>query len=298
MAINLNAIRSLLRPGLDVVFGDYATIPTQWKELFEQKKSDMAYEVDIEFQKFGLARSRNEGEATSYDETSEGPQFVYRHVGFSNGFIVTKYALEDNLYKSQFNPNAEDLKRSMAQTKEVVGASVLNNATDSNYLGGDGVSLLSTAHPLGNGATLANTPSTQAELNETSLGEGGVTIRRFKDRAGLRVMARARKLVVTPENQYVAERLLRTSQRVGTSDNDVNAVRDVLGLTYVVNDFITNTKAWFLLTDVKNGLKMYQRTPIEVTMQTDFDTDSLKTKAHERYSMGWSNFRGLYGSMP
>lgn len=299
MAINLNAIKSLLVPGLNKVFGDYKEIPAQWKEIFEQYTSEKNYERDVEVRLFGLGQERAEGASTHYDEAGEQAAYVYRFTGQSLGFIMTKYAIEDNLYKSAFKPNADALKRSMRQTKEVICANVLNNANDAtgNYYGGDGVALLSTAHPL-NVGTYSNTPSIQSELTEAALADAGVAIRRFKDAAGLRVMARGRKLIVTPELEYVADRLLNTRGRVGTSDNDNNTVASILGLTYTVNDFITNTKAWFIKTDVTDGLKYFQRTPIEVTMQTDFDTDSLKTKAHERYGAGWSNSRGIYGSMP
>lgn len=299
MAINLNSTKSLLLPGLNKVFGDYPEIATQWKEIYEQNTSEMSYERDVEVKLFGLASQRAEGAATTYDEARESATYVYKHVGISLGFIMTKYAIEDNLYKSQFKPNADALKRSMRQTKEVYAANVLNTANDTTgaYYGGDGVALLSSAHPIDVG-TIANTPTIAADLNESSLQDAGVAIRRFKDVAGLRVAARARKLIVSPENEYVAERLTKTMNRVGTADNDINALRTVLGLSYVVNDFLTNTRAWYVLSDVTNGLKMFQRTPLETSMQTDFDTDSLKTKAHERYSFGWSDFRGVYGSMP
>lgn len=299
MAINLTSIRSLLLPGLNAIFGDYPEIPAQWKDIFSFNTSNMAYERDVEIKLFGLASQRAEGAATVYDDARENGTTVYRHIGYALGFIMTKYALEDNLYKTQFKPSVDALKRSMRQTKEVNGAAVLNNAMDTTgtYWGADGQPLLSTVHPIDVG-TYANTPSIPSELNETSIADAGVAIRRFKDVAGLRVMARARKLVIPPELEYVAKRLLSANGRVGTSDNDVNSVQETLNLTYVVNDFITNPKAWYIISDVDNGLKYFQRTPVETTMQTDFDTDSLKTKAHERYSFGFSNPRALYGSMP
>ena len=301
MAITITQIKDLLLPGLNAVFGaKYTMFPTQWSEIFEKYTSDMNYERDVEVKMLGLAQQRSEGQATAFDDMGERYLYVYRHIGVALGFVMTKFAIRDNLYKSQFGPNVEALKRSLMQTKEVYGANVLNNANDSTgvYYGGDGVALLSTAHPIDVG-TVANTPAVPAELNETSLQDGIVAVRRFKDAAGLRVMAKAKKLIVAPENQFVAKRLMDTELRVGTSDNDINAQKALGGVTeWTINDFITNVKSWYLKTDVPDGLKFFQRDPLETDMHTDFTSDNLLTKATERYSFGWSNFRGLYGSMP
>jgi phage major head subunit gpT-like protein len=227
-------------------------------------------------------------------------QYVYVHKEWGLGFIMTRNAIRDNLYKSQFGPNIRALKHSMRQTKEVVGANVLNFATDStNHPIGDGQALLSTAHPIDVG-TVANTPTVQAELNETSLQDAVVGARRFKDAAGLRNLTRPVRLIVPPELMFTAERLLKSDGRVGTNDNDINALKNLrsIPMGYAVNDFLTNTKSWFIVTDEPDGLKFFQRAPLEIDTYTDFDTDNLKIKATERYAFGVSNWRGVYGNFP
>jgi len=303
MAINITAIKSLLLPGLDAVFGDYNQMPDQFGELFDKHTSDMQTERDVEVKLLGLAQLRNEGAATAFEDMGERFTYNYRHVGVGLGFVMTKFAIRDNLYKSQFGPNTKALKHSFRQTKEVYGAAVFNNANDTtgNFYGGDGVPLLSTAHPIDVG-TVANTFTVPAELNETSLQDATIAIRRFRDAAGLRVMVKAQKLAIPPDLIFVAKRLLGASisLRVGTSDNDISAINE-LGLLpggVTQNDFFTNTKAWYVKTDMTDGLKFFQRDPLEVDMHTDFTTDNLMTKGTERYSFGWSNFRGVFGSMP
>lgn len=299
MATTTAQVRDLLLPGLNAVFGDYTQLPAQWSDIFESHTSDMAYERDVEIKLLGLAQLRNEGQATTFEDMGERYQFVYRWTGVALGFVMTKFAIRDNLYKSAFGPNTRALKQSFRQTKEVYGAAVLNSALDPTVPGGDGVPLLSTAHPIDVG-TVANTGVVQAELNETSLQDAFIAVRRFRDAAGLRVMVKPKRLIVTPENEFVAKRILGTGARVGTTDNDINALRD-LGMLpggYKVNDFITNTRAWFTITDCQDGLKYFQRDPLETDMQTDFTTDNLLVKATERFGFGWSNFRSIYGMMP
>lgn len=303
MIISTSAIRDLLWPGLNAVFGDLPDMPAQWKEIFEANTSDKQYEKDVEVKLLGLADLQAEGQSVTYEDMGERYTYTYIHRGVALGFIMTKFAIRDNLYKTQFGPNTRALKHSFQQTKEVYGAAVLNNATDgTNYPGGDTVALLSTSHPIDTGV-VANTPSIQVELNETSLQDSFIRIRRFKDAAGLRKMVKPKKLVVPPELQYVATRLMGSAGRpgrVGTNDNDLNAIRD-LGLLpggFTLNDFLTNTKAWYVTTDCPDGLKFFQRDPLEIDLYTDFDTSNLKCKGEERYSFGWSNFRGIDGSMP
>lgn len=300
MTITTTQVRSLLLPGLNAIFGaDYKDIPTQWGEIFSKHTSDMQYERDVEVKLLGLAQQRSEGQATAFEDMGERYTYVYRHVGIALGFVMTKFAIRDNLYKTQFGPNTQALKRSLMQTQEVYGANILNNANDTTgaYFGGDGQPLLSTQHPIDVGV-FANTPLVQAELNETSLQDGVIAIRRFRDAAGLRVLVKPKKLIVTVENQFVAKRLMETPDRVGTSDNDINAIKSSFAGGWSMNDFITNTKSWFITTDVDDGLKYFERDPLEVDMHTDFTTDNLLTKATCRFSYGWSNARAIYGSQP
>lgn len=300
MVTNTAAIKSLLQPGLDAIFGDYNDIPAQWSELFEKHTSDKYKEEDVEIKMLALAQLRSEGAATVYNDMGERYKYVYIHRGVGLGFVLTRTSLKDNLYKTKFGPNTRALKRSFMQTKEVYGAAVLNNGFDStNFPGGDGVSLFSTSHP-SDGGSLTNTPVVQAELQETSLQDGIIGVRRFKDAAGLRVLVMPKKLIVATELQFTAERLLKTELRVGVGDNDLNALRNmnVLPESYRVNDFLTNVKGWFVLTDCPDGLKYFEREALETDMYTDFDTDNLKVKGYERYSFGWSNWRAAWGANP
>lgn len=297
MAINTGSIQQLLRPGLAEVFGDYPMYPGQWTEIFERATSDKAVEVEVEMKFLGLAAIKAEGAATEYDNMGQRFIYTYVHRYVSIGFIITRQAIKDNLYKDRFPQQAKALKNSMLQTKEVLGASVLNNAFSSSFLGGDGVALCSTAHPI-DGATVANTPTVQADLNETSLQDGIVTIQRFKDVAGLRVMVQPKKLIVPPPLQWTANRLLNSQFRTGTANNDISAIynADAVPEGYRVNQFLTDDSAWFIKTNAENGLKYYEREALETDVYTDFDTQNLKNLALERYSFGWSNWRAVYGS--
>jgi hypothetical protein len=301
MATTTAQIRDLLWPGLAAVFGDYRDLPSQYGDVFETHDSDKAYERDVEVKMLGLAQLRAEGAATAFEDMGERYAYTYRHVGVALGFVMTKFAIRDNLYKSRFGPNTKALKHSLRQTKEVYAAAILNNATDTSAinLGGDGVPLLSANHPIDVGV-VGNTPSVQAQLNETSLQDALVAIRRFRDAAGLKVLVNAQKLIVPPELQFTAERLMKTPLRVGTADNDVNAIRSIGFLSggWKMNDFLSNTASWYIITDCPDGLKHYTRDPLETDMFVDFTTDNLMVKATERYSFGWSNFRAIYGCMP
>lgn len=301
MAMTTAQVRDLLLPGLNAVFGDYDAFPAQWSDIFERHSSEMAYERDVEVKMLGLAQLRAEGQATAFEDPGERFVHVYRHVGVALGFVMTKFAIRDNLYKQRFGPNTRALKFSLAQTKEVYGANVLNNARNAaaQFAGGDGVPLLSTSHPIDVG-TVANTATVQADLNETSLQDAIIAIRRFRDPAGLRVMVKPQKLIIPPDLQFIATRLLSSNLRVGTADNDVNALRELAAIPqgFAINDFLTNVRSWYVKTNCPDGLKHFSRDPLETDMYVDFGTDNLLTKATERYSFGWSNWRAMYGCMP
>lgn len=297
MTINTTAISNLLRPGLAAVFGDYPMWPGQWSELFERHESDKAVEIEVEVKLLGLAAIKQEGASTQYQDM--GQRYVTNYVNryVSIGFIITRQAIKDNLYKSRFPLQAKALRNSMGQTKEVLGASIFNNGFDANYPIGDGQPVFSTAHPI-DGSTVANTPTVQTDLNESSFEAGITAINRFKDQAGLRVMTKAVKLAVPTELQWQAIRLLQSQFRTNTGNNDISATYASAATARepVVNQFFTDTNAWFIMSDAPDAFKFYEREALETDVYTDFDTDNLKAKALERYSFGVSNFRGAYGS--
>lgn len=298
MAINTSAIANLLRPGLADVFGDYPTYASQWTEIFDRHTSIMQQEIEVETRLLGMAEIRAEGASTAFDNAM-GQRWIttYLHKYVSLGFIVTRQALKDNLYKNKFDMQSRALKRSMLQTKEVLGASVLNNGFSTSYPGGDGQPLYSTSHPI-DGATYANTFSTQADLNETALNDANVIIQQFKDQAGLIVMTKAKKLIVPPQLAWTADRLLGSKYRTDTANNDINPIASTQMIPdgYRVNQFLTDTNGWFIKTDADSGFKYYEREKLEIDMFTEFDNDNLKVKALERYSFGWSNPRISFGS--
>jgi hypothetical protein len=294
-------IRDLLLPGLNAIFGEHPDFAPQWPLIFEKHTSDKAFERDIEMKLFSYAQQRAEGQSVAFEDAGERYAYTYRHVQVALGFIITEIALADNLYKSSFNPNARALKRSIAQTVEVYGASVLNNAVDTTgtYYGGDNVPLLSLSHPIDTG-TVANTFTVQAELNETSLQDAILGVRRFRDAAGLKKLVKPVGLIIPPDLMFVAERLRVTDLRVGTADNDKNALKSLSYLTSapIINDFLTNAKSWFIKTDCPDGLKMFERQAVKDDMFVDFQTDNIMTKASTRFSFGWSDWRALFGCMP
>ena len=302
MAVNLSAIKDLLLPGLRGVEGKYEMIPSQYDKIFTKHDSKMALERTAEMRFLGLAQLKTEGGQTAFDN-SAGERFVYNqeHTEIALGYAITRKAIDDNLYKTQFAPSNLGLIESFQQTKEIYGANILNTATTYNgSVGGDGVALCSTAHPI-DGSTVANTPVTQVDLNESTLLNSMIDIRaNFKDQAGLKVFARGRKLIVPPQLEPVAIRLTKTELRPGTADNDVNAIMMTAGglpESYLVNDFLTSSYAWFLLTNI-DGLSYMERVKFETDMQVDFVTDNLLVKGYERYSFGYYNWRSIFGSFP
>lgn len=302
MPVNLSAIKDLLLPGLRGVEGKYEQIPSQYDKIFTKHNSKMALERTAEMRYLGLAQLKTEGGQTAFDNQA-GERYVYNqeHVEIGLGYAITRKAIDDNLYKSQFNPSNLGLMESFHQTKEIYGANVLNTGTTYNAsVGGDGVALFSTAHPI-DGSTVANRPTTEVELNEASLLNAMIAVRtNFKDQAGLKIFARARKLIVPTSLEPTAIRLTKTELRPGTADNDVNAIMSTAGGLpegYMVNDYLTSTTAWFLLTNI-TGLSYMERVKFETDMQVDFVTDNLLTKAYERYSFSYYNWRAAYGSFP
>ncbi|MGI9142666.1 MAG: hypothetical protein ACR2IJ_05700 [Fluviibacter sp.] len=302
MAVNLSAIKDLLLPGLRGVIGKYEQIPSQYDKIFTKHDSKMALERTAEMRYLGLAQLKTEGGQTSFDN-SAGERYVYNqeHTELALGYAITRKAIDDNLYKTQFHPSNLGLVESFAQTKEIYGANILNTAETYNAsIGGDGKSLCATDHPI-DGGTIANKPLVQVELNESTLLNAMIAIRtNFRDQAGLKVFARARKLIVPTALEPVAIRLTKTELRPGTADNDVNAfMMTACGLpeVYMVNDYLTSAKAWFLLTNI-DGLSYMERIKFETDMQVDFTTDNLLVKGYERYSFGYYNWRSIYGSFP
>lgn len=297
MAINTTSIQQLLRPGLAEVFGDYPMYPAEFTEIFSVNSSDKAVEIEVEMKLLGLASTKAEGAPTNFQDMGQRVISTYYHRYTSVGFVITRQAQKDNLYESQFPLQAQSLRNSMLQSKEVNGASVLNNGFSASFPGGDGVSLFSTAHPIDTG-TFANTPTVQTDLNEASLQDAIISISVFRDQAGLITMTKPEKLIVPPQLQFTADRLLHSAFRTGTANNDINSIYNIGSVPqgYRTNHFLTDTNAWFLKTDAPNGLKHYVREKLETDVFTDFTTDNLLAKAIERYSFGWSNSRSIYGS--
>jgi hypothetical protein len=302
MPVNLGAIRDLLLPGLRGITGKYEQIPSQYDKVFTKFVSKLALERTAEMRYLGYAQLKTEGGQTAFDN-SAGERYVYNqeHMEIGLGYAMTRKAIDDNLYKTQFHPSNLGLMEAAHQTMEIYGANVLNSGTTYNTsVGGDGVALFSTAHPI-DGQTIANTPTTQVDLNEATLLNGQISIRtNFRDQAGLKMFARARKLIVPPQLEPVAIRLTKTELRPGTADNDVNAILSTAGGIpegFMVMDYLTSSYAWFLLTNIA-GLAYMERVPFETDMQVDFTTDNLLVKMYQRYSFNYFNWRAAYGSFP
>ena len=298
-AISRAQLLKELLPGLNALFGlEYERYGEEWKELFEVESSDRSFEEEQKLSGFGAAPVKNEGSAIAYDTAQEAWSTRYTHETIALGFSLTEEAVEDNLYDSLSARYTKALARAMAYTKEVKGANILNNGFNSNYAGGDGKELFSNAHPLVNGSTLSNVPSTPTDLNETSLENAVIQISLWTDERGLLIAAKPKKLVIPPALQFVATRLLETQLRVGTTDNDVNAIVNNGSIPggYTINHFLTDTNAWFLQTDVPNGLKHFVRSALATSMDSDFDTGNARYKARERYSSGWSDPLAMFGS--
>jgi len=277
---------------------EYARYGEEHKEIYETETSERSFEEETKLSGFSAAPVKNEGTAISYDNAQEAWTARYNHETIALGFSITEEAIEDNLYDSLSARYTKGLARAMAYTKQVKAAAVLNNGYNAAYTGGDGVSLFSTAHPLVNGGTNSNTFATPSDLNETALEAAVIQIAAWTDERGLLIAAKPRKLVVPPSLMFVATRLLETELRVGTNNNDINAIKNNGSIPegYTVNHFLTSTNTWFLTTDVPNGLKHFERIPLQNSMDGDFDTGNVRYKSRERYSFGWSDPLGIFSS--
>ena len=299
MAISRAQLLKELLPGLNALFGmEYARYGEEHKEIYETETSERSFEEETKLSGFSAAPVKNEGSAIAYDNAQEAWSTRYTHETIALGFSITEEAIEDNLYDSLSARYTKSLARAMAYTKQVKAAAVLNNGFSATYPGGDGVALFSASHPLISGGTNSNTPSTQVDLNETSLEAAVIQIAAWTDERGLLIAAKPKKLIVPPALMFTAKRLLDTELRVATADNDINAIKQMGAIPegYTVNHFLTDTNAWFLTTDVPNGLKHFVRTPLQNSMDGDFDTGNVRYKARERYSFGWSDPLGMWGS--
>jgi hypothetical protein len=299
MAISRAQLLKELLPGLNALFGmEYARYGEEHKEIYETETSERSFEEETKLSGFSAAPVKNEGSAIAYDNAQEAWSTRYTHETIALGFSITEEAVEDNLYDSLSARYTKALARAMSYTKQVKAAAVLNNGFSSAYPGGDGVSLFNANHPLISGGVNSNTPGTQVDLNETSLEAAVIQIAAWTDERGLLIAAKPKKMVVPPALMFTAKRLLDTELRVATADNDINAIKQMGAIPegYTVNHFLTDPSAWFLTTDVPNGMKHFVRTPLQNSMDGDFDTGNVRYKARERYSFGWSDPLGMWGS--
>ena len=299
MAISRAQLLKELLPGLNALFGlEYKKYGEQHKEIFETESSERSFEEETKLSGFSAAPVKNEGSALMYDNAQEAWTARYNHETIAMGFSITEEAIEDNLYDSLSSRYTKALARGMSYTKQVKAANILNNAFTAGYTYGDGVVLCSTSHPLVSGGVNSNRPTVAADLNETSLEAAVIQIAAWTDERGLLIAAKPTKLVIPPALQFVATRLLETKLRTGTADNDINAIENNGSIPggYTINNYLTDTNAWFLLTDVPNGLKHFVRTPMQTGMDSDFDTGNSRYKARERYSFGVSDPLGIFGS--
>ena len=299
MAINRAQLVKELVPGLHALFGlEYDRYDAEYEEIFETETSERAFEEEVMLSGFGEAPVKFEGSGVTYDTAQESFTARYTHETIALAFSLTEEAIEDNLYDTLSSRYTRALARSMMTTKNIKGANVLNNAFSSSFVGGDGKELCATDHPTVGNETQRNELSTASDLNETSLEQALIDIAAFEDERGLKINAQARKLIIPTALQFVADRLLETPGRVGTADNDNNALRN-MGMVpegYTVNHYLTDTDAFFLTTDVPNGLKHFVRSPVATSMEGDFETGNVRYKARERYSFGFSDWRGIFGS--
>ena len=299
MAISRAQLLKELLPGLNALFGmEYSTYGEEHNEIYETETSERSFEEETKLSGFSAAPVKNEGSAIRYDNAQEAWTTRYNHETIALGFSITEEAIEDNLYDSLSARYTKALARAMAYTKQVKAAAVLNNGFSAAYPGGDGVALFSASHSLVSGGTNSNVPSVMADLNETSLENAVIQIAAWTDERGLLIAAKPKKLIVPPALQFVATRLLETSLRVGTTDNDINALKNNGSIPegYTINHFLTDTNGWYLTTDVPNGMKHFVRTKLATSMDGDFDTGNVRYKARERYSFGWSDPLGMYAS--
>ena len=299
MAISRQQLAKELEPGLNALFGlEYKNYENQHAEIFDVENSDRAFEEEVMLSGFANAAVKAEGAAVTFDNANESFTSRYTHETVALAFAITEEAVEDNLYDSIAKRYTKALARSMANTKQIKAANVLNNGFSSSFPGGDGKELFATDHPTVSAGDLKNELSTSADLSETSLEQAMIDIAAFKDERGLKIAARGLKLIIPSELQFTAERILKSPARVGTSDNDLNALssKGMIPQGYVVNNFLTDTDAFFIKTDVPNGMKMFNRAAIKTAMEGDFDTGNMRYKARERYSFGFSDWRGMFGS--
>ena len=299
MAISRSQLVKELEPGLNALFGlEYNRYDNEHAEIFTSESSDRAFEEEVMLTGFAGAAIKQEGAGVQFDQASEAYTSRYTHNTIALAFAITEEAIEDNLYDRLASRYTRALARSMSQTKQTIAANVLNNGFDSNYTGGDGVQLLASNHPLANGSTFSNILATAADLNETSLEQSLIDIAGFVDERGLKIALQGKKLIIPKELQFTAERVLRSPLRTSTSDNDINAMLN-MGMIpegYRINHFLTDTDAFFIITDAPNGLKNFVRSPIKTAIEGDFDTGNVRFKARERYSFGWSDPRGIFGT--
>ena len=299
MAISRAQLLKELLPGLNALFGmEYSTYGEEHKEIYETETSERSFEEETKLSGFSAAPVKNEGSAIAYDNAQEAWSTRYNHETIALGFSITEEAIEDNLYDSLSARYTKALARAMAYTKQVKAAAVLNNGFSASYPGGDGKALFANNHPLVGGGVNSNVPSVMTDLNETALENAVIQIAAWTDERGLLIAAKPRKLIIPPALQFVATRLLETSLRVGTNDNDINALKNNGSIPegHTINHFLTDTNAWFLTTDVPNGMKHFVRMPLATSMDGDFDTGNVRYKARERYSFGWSDPLGMFGS--
>ena len=298
MAISRGQLAKELEPGLNALFGlEYKNYENQHLEIFDKESSDRAFEEEVMLSGFGSAGVKQEGSAIGYDDAQETFTARYTHETIALAFSITEEAIEDNLYDSLGSRYTKALARSMATTKQVKAANVLNNAFNTAVTGGDAKELCATDHPTLNG-TVSNTLTTAADLNETSLEQSLIDIANMTDERGLKIAAKGVKMIIPSALQFTAERLMKSSQRVGTADNDTNAIKSMgmIPQGYVVNNYLTDTDAFFIKTDVPNGMKYFERAALKTAMEGDFDTGNMRYKARERYSFGFSDYRGIFGS--
>ena len=299
MAISRAQLLKELLPGLNALFGmEYKRYAEEHKEIYETETSDRSFEEETKLAGFSAAPVKNEGQAIAYDNAQEAWTARYNHETVAMGFSITEEAMEDNLYDSLSTRYTKALARAMSYSKQVKAANILNNGFNAAFPGGDGVSLFSTAHPLVSGGTNSNRPTVASDLNETSLENAVIQIAAWTDEKGLLIAAKPRKLIIPPALMFVATRLLETNLRVGTTDNDINALKNngAIPEGYTVNHFLTDPNAWFIKTDVPNGLKHFVRVPMSTSMDADFDTGNNRYKARERYAFGWSDPLGMFAS--
>jgi len=299
MAISRSQLVKELEPGLNALFGlEYNRYENEHAEIFASEASDRAFEEEVMLTGFGSAPVKEEGSAVTFDQATESFTARYTHETIAMAFAITEEAIEDNLYDRLAARYTRALARSMANTKQVKAANVLNNAFNSSFAGGDGKELCATDHPLANGGTFRNELSTAADLSETSLEQSLIDISAFVDERGLKIAMQGVKLIIPKELQFTADRILKSPQRVGTADNDINAMASMgmIPQGYRVNHYLTDTDAFFIMTDAPNGMKMFVRSPIKTAIEGDFDTGNVRFKARERYSFGFSDPRGVFGS--